>query len=126
MSRGVLLPRSARRLRDRAGSRPLEGTDRFPHRRRLDHLVGHVRHSCRGRECHGHRAARCSACGEYDPTAGDLTKLSGADFVLYSDFEAFVPTLTDAADAELIAVNADNTPAKRQWRIILGDSFPTG
>lgn len=32
--------------------------------------------------------------------------------MLYSDFESFVPTLTDAADAdaELIAVNADNAP----------------
>lgn len=65
---------------------------------------------------------------EYDPTAGDLTKLSGADFVLYSDFEAFVPTLTDAADAdaELIAVNADNTPENVIAEVTrLGKAFGT-
>lgn len=65
---------------------------------------------------------------EYDPTPNDLTKLSGADFVLYSDFESFVPTLTDAADAdaELIAVNADNTPENVIAEVTrLGEAFGT-
>ena len=65
---------------------------------------------------------------EYDPTPSDLTKLSGADFVLYSDFESFVPTLTEAADAdaELIAVNADNTPENVIAEVTrLGEAFGT-
>ncbi|MDA3147142.1 ABC transporter substrate-binding protein [Leucobacter sp. UCMA 4100] len=65
---------------------------------------------------------------EYDPTPSDLTKLTGADFVLYSDFESFVPTLTDAADAdaELIAVNADNAPENVIAEVTrLGEAFGT-
>lgn len=65
---------------------------------------------------------------EYDPTPSDLTKLAGAEFVLYSDFESFVPTLTDAADAdaELISVNAENTPENVIAEVTrLGDAFGT-
>lgn len=65
---------------------------------------------------------------EYEPTPSDLTKLAGADYVLYSDFESFVPALTEAADAdaELISITADNAPDNVIAEVTrLGESFGT-
>lgn len=49
---------------------------------------------------------------DYDPRPGDLAAIEGADYVLLGGFESFADRLTQASGskAEVIKVNADNTP----------------
>ncbi|WBB98902.1 MULTISPECIES: zinc ABC transporter substrate-binding protein [unclassified Solwaraspora] len=50
---------------------------------------------------------------DYDPKPSDLAAVADADYVLYAEFDGFADRLTEAAggDAELIAVQLENTPA---------------
>ncbi|MCB1255471.1 MAG: ABC transporter substrate-binding protein [Microthrixaceae bacterium] len=49
---------------------------------------------------------------DYDPKPSDLASVAKADFILLGGFEAFADRLTQAAgsQAEVIKINADNTP----------------
>ena len=49
---------------------------------------------------------------DYDPKPSDLVAVASADYILYAEFDGFAAKLKEAAggDAELVAVNLENTP----------------
>ncbi|WP_407285015.1 metal ABC transporter solute-binding protein, Zn/Mn family [Streptomyces sp. BP-8] len=65
---------------------------------------------------------------DYEPKPSDLAAVADADFVLYAPFEPFAGKIKEAAgsDAELLAVNLDNTVDKATAEVArLGEKFGT-
>lgn len=66
---------------------------------------------------------------DYDPKPSDLAAVASADYVLYTPFDGFAPRLKEAvgSDAELVAIEPENTPSKITAEVTrLGQLFGTG